>query len=106
MIGLVGSRAQSEVGASMSEQDRSGYRDQFIGGVYSRYRNKKNAAYNRLVEKYKTIELNANRKIVVEKINNLRTTYKKVTEQNETILTNLKQELRSLTVLTYGTSIF
>ena len=40
-------------------------------------RNKKNAAYDKLVEIYKSIDPNANRKIVVKKINNLRSTYKK-----------------------------
>ncbi|CAH1985755.1 unnamed protein product [Acanthoscelides obtectus] len=36
-----------------------------------------NAAYHRLVQKYKNIDPNANRDIVVKKINNLRTAYKK-----------------------------
>ncbi|XP_039751715.1 uncharacterized protein LOC120627754 [Pararge aegeria] len=40
-------------------------------------RNKKNAAYDRLIEKYKPIDPNATRDTVVKKINNLRTTYKK-----------------------------
>ncbi|XP_023288149.1 uncharacterized protein LOC111673968 [Orussus abietinus] len=40
-------------------------------------RNKKDAAYGRLIETYKAIDPHANREIVVKKINNLRTTYKK-----------------------------
>ncbi|GBP23656.1 hypothetical protein EVAR_80273_1 [Eumeta japonica] len=40
-------------------------------------RNKKNAAYDRLINKYKPIDPNANRETVVKKINNLRTSYKK-----------------------------
>lgn len=87
----------------MSEQDRNGHRDQleeFIQCYRSETclwqtkskdyhdRNKKNAAYNRLVEKYKIIDPNANRDIVVKKINNLRTAYKKE-------LNKMKQSIKS-----------
>lgn len=77
---------------NMSEDERGGHREQlqdFIENYRNEIclwkttckdyhdRNKKNAAYNRLVEKYKSIDPNATRDIVVKKINNLRTTYKK-----------------------------
>ncbi|KAF5281599.1 hypothetical protein FQR65_LT02919 [Abscondita terminalis] len=38
---------------------------------------RKNAAYNRLLEKYRPIDPSATRAVVVKKINNLRTAYKK-----------------------------
>ncbi|KAJ8946647.1 hypothetical protein NQ314_008819 [Rhamnusium bicolor] len=40
-------------------------------------RNKKDAAYRRLLEIYKSIDAKATRDIVVKKINNMRTSYKK-----------------------------
>ncbi|GBP41481.1 hypothetical protein EVAR_24399_1 [Eumeta japonica] len=40
-------------------------------------RNKKNAAYDRIIDKYKPIDSNANREMLVKKTNNLRTSYKK-----------------------------
>ncbi|KAF5283133.1 hypothetical protein FQR65_LT14062 [Abscondita terminalis] len=44
---------------------------------YYHDRNRKNAAYNRLLEKYRPIDPSATRAVVVKKINNLRTAYKK-----------------------------
>ncbi|CAB3248373.1 unnamed protein product [Arctia plantaginis] len=76
----------------MSEDERVGHRELLQDFIES-YRNetclwkttckdyhdgnKKNAVYDRLIEKYKPIDPNATRDTVVKKINNLRTTYKK-----------------------------
>lgn len=40
-------------------------------------RDKKTAAYNKLIEQYKKIEPNANRDMIVKKLNGLRTNYRK-----------------------------
>ncbi|XP_063535902.1 uncharacterized protein LOC134745756 [Cydia strobilella] len=84
----------------MSEIKRGGHREQlqeFIESYRSETclwmtkskdyhdRNKKNAAYRRLVEKYKVIDPNANRGIVVKKINNLRTNYRKELKKIKTL---------------------
>lgn len=41
------------------------------------HRDKKNAAYNKLIEQYRKLEPNANRDAVVKKLNALRTNYRK-----------------------------
>ena len=76
----------------MSEEERGGLREQLLEFIECyrsetclwktkskdyHNRDKKNAAYKRLVDKYRTIDRSADKNVVIKKINNLRTTYKR-----------------------------